>query len=102
MENTDFLFRTLDASSARRRPPAMAVGAPIWLVLSSAAASTDGPGSERCRSLGFGPSLLCTSCTKLAEHVGKDSTLVEECAGCCTDEAQRASHFAKAVLDVCK
>jgi len=79
----------------------MAVGAGL-LLLSVAFAEEDGGRAAQCRSLGFGPTLLCASCGKLSEHVGAADALVGECRGCCTAEAETVSHFARAVLDICR
>jgi len=57
--------------------------------------------SSGCRELGFGSSLLCSSCAKLSEHIGAADPLVAECAGCCAEE-RAAKKYHRAVLEVCK
>jgi hypothetical protein len=58
--------------------------------------------SAACGELGFAPSLLCSSCAKLGEHVGAHDPLVNECLGCCADEAAGAKKHSRAILEVCK
>jgi hypothetical protein len=73
------------------------------VLLCCAQAAADDANETECRSLGFGPSLLCTSCHKLGEFVGESDPLVGECAGCCKEESDHASVvYASAVLDVCR
>ena len=55
-----------------------------------------------CRALGFGPSLLCSSCDRLGEFVGADDALVGECRSCCTADSSSSSVYASATLDVCR
>jgi hypothetical protein len=66
-----------------------------------AAASAE-PSEADCRALGFAPSLLCGSCTKLGEFVGVEDSLVAECEACCTAEESSASSYARATFDICK
>lgn len=79
----------------------MAVAGLLLLVVATRG-DDGGARAKQCRALGFGPSLLCASCVKLAQHIGQDDALIEECKGCCTAEAEQTSHFARAVLDVCR
>jgi len=69
-----------------------------------AVASAEKPSNETaCRELGFGSSLLCSSCAKLGEYVGAEDALVTECNGCCTDDVSNSGTvYSKAVLDVCR
>ena len=56
-----------------------------------------------CAKLGFAPTLLCSACTKLAEHVGMDDSLVDECNECCSEESAGSSGtYAQATLDICR
>ena len=73
------------------------------LLLAASAARADEANETACRALGFGPSLICSSCTKLGEYVGESDPLVGECQGCCKEEADHAAvvyHGAR--LDVCR
>jgi predicted amidophosphoribosyltransferase len=74
----------------------------LFLLAVAAGSEDRGARAEQCRALGFGPSLLCASCGKLAQHIGQEDALIEECKGCCTAEAEHTTHFARAVLDVCR
>jgi len=83
----------------------MAAGA--LLLLASALAAESGAESERldeaaCRALGFGPSLLCSTCAQLGEFVGADDALIGECESCCSAESDGSRTYASAVFDVCK
>lgn len=40
---------------------------------------------EECRSLGFTPNLVCTSCNLLDEH--NLAALKDDCRRCCQDDA---------------
>jgi len=61
------------------------------------------PDETRCSHLGFGPSLLCSSCDQLAEHVGAEDALVEECRGCCHQEVTgTGGTYPQATLDICR
>ena len=75
----------------------------VGLVLATAVltARAESEGSD-CRALGFAPSLLCSSCTKLGEHIGADDPLLAECGKCCNEDAELSSTFARATLDVCR
>ncbi len=72
------------------------------LALLVAAGAAAEPNETNCRALGFAPSLLCSSCSKLAEHVGKEDALVGECEGCCNEDSSALGVFASAHMDVCK
>lgn len=73
------------------------------VLLCCAQVAADDANETECRALGFGPSLLCTSCHKLGEFVGESDPLVGECTGCCKEESDHASVvYASAVLDVCR
>ena len=75
-------------------------GAGLLLVAASCAAAEE-TNESACRSLGFGPSLLCSSCGRLGEFVGEDDSLVGECKGCCVEDvSSSATVFPKAVLDI--
>ena len=75
----------------------------LLLVASSSLAAGEETNETTCRGLGFAPSLLCSSCTKMGEFVGADDALVGECNGCCTDDVSNSGTvYAKAVLDVCR
>ena len=58
--------------------------------------------AKACAKLGFGPSLLCSSCTKLSEAVGSEDALVAECMGCCTQDVTNSETYAQATLDICR
>lgn len=53
------------------------------LFLLGVAVAVEEGNETACRSLGFAPSLLCSSCSKLGEFVGTEDVLVGECKGCC-------------------
>lgn len=73
--------------------------AALLLVSSARAESEEGS----CRSLGFAPSLLCSSCGKLGEFVAADDPLLAECNGCCTEDISHSGViYSKAILDVCR
>ena len=73
------------------------------VLLCYAQVAADDANETECRALGFGPSLLCSSCHKLGEFVGESDPLVGECTGCCKEESDHASVvYASAVLDVCR
>ena len=73
------------------------------VLLCYAQVAADDANETECRALGFGPSLLCSSCHKLGEFVGESDPLVSECTGCCKEESDHASVvYASAVLDVCR
>ena len=73
------------------------------VLLCYAQVAADDANETECRALGFGPSLLCSSCHKLSEFVGESDPLVGECTGCCKEESDHASVvYASAVLDVCR
>lgn len=55
-----------------------------------------------CRALGFAPSVLCSSCGKLAEFVGAEDPLIGECQQCCTADVNSVTSYPRAVLDVCR
>lgn len=57
--------------------------------------------ASECKSLGFAPSLYCSSCDKLSDVVSATDPLVGECKGCCTPDPEKGS-FASATFDVCK
>ena len=82
----------------------MAVGrrvpAAVVLLLGTARAEAD---EVACRKLGFAPSLLCSSCDRLGDHVGLDDPLTSECRGCCVEEVNgTGGSYAQATLDICK
>ena len=84
------------------RPMGVYRSAVVLLCYAQVAAADDANETE-CRALGFGPSLLCTSCHKLGEFVGESDPLVGECTGCCKEDSDHASVvYASAVLDVCR
>ena len=74
----------------------------VALLVAGAAASK--PDEAACRSLGFAPSLVCSSCDKLGEYVANASDpLLAECKQCCTEEAAGASgQYNSATLDICR
>jgi len=67
-------------------------------VVSSARAEVN---ATECKALGFGPSLYCSSCDKLAGLVTEEDPLIGECKGCCTEDPQKGV-YASATFDVCK
>ncbi|KAL1520223.1 hypothetical protein AB1Y20_023693 [Prymnesium parvum] len=76
----------------------MRVGVGVLLLASALA---DDANETACRALGFAPSLLCSSCTKLSEFVGAGDALFHECRGCCTEDFSNAGIvYSRAVLDV--
>lgn len=80
-------------------PRFMRALAALLLVSSARAESEEGS----CRSLGFAPSLLCSSCVKLGEFVAADDPLLAECNGCCTEDISHSGViYSKAILDVCR
>ena len=80
----------------------MAAARLLLLGVASAATQEESrPSEAECRTLGFAPSLLCSSCAKLGDVLG-DDVLVRECQQCCTAEDAEAMHYAKAILDVCR
>lgn len=73
------------------------------LLFAAALASTDKNDAATCAKLGFAPTLLCSACAKLGEHVGAEDTLVTECSRCCTEDVAGASGtYAQATLDICR
>ena len=83
------------------------VTAPLRALLLVGAAAGAEESAEKldeaaCRALGFGPSLLCSSCDKLGEFVSSDDALVGECRSCCTADVSSGSSYASATLDVCR
>ena len=85
----------------------MGVAAPLRALLLVGAAAGAEDAEQRldeaaCRALGFGPSLLCSSCDRLGEFVGADDALVGECRSCCTADSSSSSVYASATLDVCR
>jgi hypothetical protein len=77
----------------------------LFLVLAPAtrANSDENKLSEsECRTLGFAPSLLCSSCAKLAEFIPTGDSLLGECQSCCTDDIADNGSYSHATLDVCK
>lgn len=80
---------------------------PCTAVLIMAAASVRAAeplDAERCRELGFAPSLQCSMCAKLEEHTRAhtgDDALIKECEQCCNESAPQGT-FARATVDVCK
>ena len=75
--------------------------APVALLVAAAAAERQDEAT--CRSLGFAPSLLCSSCDKLVEHVPAEDPLIGECRSCCTEEVTgTGGTYSQAVLDICK
>ena len=51
----------------------------------------------------FAPTLLCSGCTKLAEAIGEEDSLVGECRSCCTEESITAvGSYPRATLDICR
>ena len=90
-----------------RHTTAMGVAAPLRALLLVGAAAGAEDAEQRldeaaCRALGFGPSLLCSSCDRLGEFVGADDALVGECRSCCTADSSSSSVYASATLDVCR
>ena len=70
----------------------------LSLVVAFASAEID---EAACAKLGFAPTLLCSACTKLGEHIGEDDSLVSECQGCCTEEVAGGSGtYTQATLDI--
>lgn len=82
---------------------AMRVGcsAATLLLLGAAARADPNASAEECRALGFAPSLSCSSCAQLQQHVN-DAALLGECRQCCSEDASADSVYAKAQIDVCK
>mmetsp|Transcript_11046 Transcript_11046/g.24111 ORF Transcript_11046/g.24111 Transcript_11046/m.24111 type:complete len:87 (-) Transcript_11046:615-875(-) len=86
----------------------MGAAAPLPLLLLALAPTVQNTAEDaalseaECRSLGFAPSLLCSSCTKLAEFIPAGDSLIQECEHCCTAESAESGAYAKATLDVCK
>ena len=75
---------------------------PCAVVLLLGAARAE-PDEAACRALGFAPSLLCSSCDRLGDHVGLDDPLTSECRGCCVEEVNgTGGSYAQATLDICK
>ena len=64
---------------------------------SSRAAESD---AKACEALGFTDTLVCAQCDKMAEFI-QDEKLINECKGCCIEEAKDDSTFARGVLEVC-
>mmetsp|Transcript_30428 Transcript_30428/g.78929 ORF Transcript_30428/g.78929 Transcript_30428/m.78929 type:complete len:81 (-) Transcript_30428:582-824(-) len=57
--------------------------------------------ATECKTLGFAPSLYCSSCDKLAGTIAEGDPLVGECRGCCMDDPVNKG-YASATFDVCK
>ena len=70
-------------------------------VLLVVSAKADEANASACRELGFGPSLYCSGCDKLASVVPEGDTLVDECRGCCAADPEKGV-YASATFDVCK
>ena len=75
--------------------------AAVVLLLGSAMA--DEANETACRSLGFAPSLLCSSCSRLGDYVGSEDSLVGDCKSCCTEDVSNSGTiYPRAVLDICR
>jgi len=74
----------------------------VAVVVSLSSARADDPS---CKELGFGESLMCSSCKQLNTAIGgKDAGLIKECERCCIAEQEKtasASGFTHGSLDVC-
>jgi hypothetical protein len=79
----------------------MGVARAAHLVLLGIVGSAQAENASECKSLGFAPSLYCSSCDKLSDLVSATDPLVNECKGCCTPDPEKGS-FASATFDVCK
>ena len=71
----------------------------IPLILSSASAA---PSASQCLELGFGDSVLCSTCD-IIFNATKSEALDKECRSCCVSERTSTSTlYERVVLEICE